>query len=110
MPDDEWIMYAGRNIISNDVIYTHIFPEIWYPAANDESDIVEVLVKVISEDKIESAKTKVYWGWLASDKNYPCMIWCRYTLFSMCFTYGPQVEEEHGKGKILRLTITETEE
>lgn len=46
-----------------------------------------------------------YWGWLATGAASPSMIWPSEAQFSMCFTYGPKVEVERGKGVILRLRV-----
>ena len=35
------------------------------------------------------------------------MIWPSEAQFNVCFPYGPDVEEDRGKGRVLRLAITE---
>jgi hypothetical protein len=37
----------------------------------------------------------------------PKMIWHRRGQFEMCFTYGSHAEVERGKGRVLRLRVTE---
>lgn len=49
-----------------------------------------------------------YWGWLDGRGTYPEFIFHRRMLVNMCFTYGPQAEVGAGRGRIVRLTVTET--
>lgn len=46
-----------------------------------------------------------YYGWLRSDRDEPSMIWRGRPRFDMCFPYGPELEQERGKGRIVRLDI-----
>ena len=49
-----------------------------------------------------------YWGWLdASDPTAYTMIWPSEVQFDICFTYGPKVEEDRGRGRKVNLTVTE---
>jgi hypothetical protein len=47
-----------------------------------------------------------YWGWLATvaEDEPPTMVQPHRGMYDMQFTYGPQVEEERGKGRTVRLT------
>lgn len=46
-----------------------------------------------------------HWGWLRDGDDAPIMIQPHETLFTMQFPYGPAVEEQRGKGRILRLHV-----
>lgn len=71
-----------------------------YRGKNDEP-AVEVLVAENEDGP--------YYGWLATGEEIPLMIHATEGLFRMCFAYGPQAEVDHGKGRIVRLAITELE-
>lgn len=47
-----------------------------------------------------------YWGWMANNDDQPSMIYHNRSAFRMCFAYGPEAEEQHGNGRIVRLTVT----
>lgn len=51
-----------------------------------------------------------YWGWIDADGTEPVMIRAGHALYSMQFTYGPEAEERRGKGRTVRLRVTETTE
>jgi len=65
--------------------------------------VVDVDVREVAKD--DPAGT--HWGWMDAKDDSPCMIWPRRILFDMCFTYGPEIEERHGRGRIVRLAVTE---
>ncbi len=46
-----------------------------------------------------------YWGWWDNEMKKFTIIWSKYFLLNMCFTYGMRPEEEKGKGKAYRLNI-----
>ena len=51
-----------------------------------------------------------YWGWLHFDlpgRDAPTMVQPHKGMFKMQFPYGPQAEEEAGKGRTVRLTVSE---
>lgn len=48
-----------------------------------------------------------YWGWLAKDATYPSMVWPKKMLLDICFPYGPDVEQERGKGRVVRMVVKE---
>jgi hypothetical protein len=58
--------------------------------------IVEVVLTVDPEGP--------YWGWLRAGAPAPTMIWPSWMQLDMCFPGGAQVEEELGRGLILRLS------
>lgn len=46
-----------------------------------------------------------YYGWLKTGDTEPTMVYCRESLFSMCFPYGPQASVDKDQGEILRFTV-----
>jgi hypothetical protein len=65
----------------------------------NKKDVKQLLVK-------EDEKGK-YWAWwdMESDPNEFCFVWQAEILLNMCFPYGPEVEEERGKGKKMRVSV-----
>lgn len=56
---------------------------------------------IVSEDTDGS-----YWGWIPAEGGEPRLIYRHAGMFSMCFLYGPQAEQDAGRGRIVRLNIT----
>lgn len=52
----------------------------------------------------------LYWGWWDNEREAFSMIYHSKTLVSLCFIYGPEVEETAGKGKVMPLLVTKVEE
>lgn len=52
-----------------------------------------------------------YYGWHAAGKeaSLPQMIWPHETLYSICFPYGPEAEEDAGRGRTVRMKIVEAQ-
>ena len=66
-------------------------------------DNVSPIHKVkVEEDSTGESK---YYGWLDAETQEYRMIWCEKKLVEMCFPYGYKVEEEKGKGRLVRLKI-----
>ena len=65
--------------------------------AGSEQVPVEVLVREDPDGP--------YYGWVATGEDIPIMIYGHIMGFRMCFPYGPEAEEESGKGRAVRLTI-----
>ncbi|ACU71891.1 hypothetical protein Caci_2982 [Catenulispora acidiphila DSM 44928] len=65
--------------------------------------IVEVDVVEVSDDD----PTATHWGWMGMDITEPVMIYPREVLFRVCFPYGVQAEVDAGKGRVVRLAVTE---
>jgi hypothetical protein len=68
--------------------------------------IVEVLVTLVADDD----PSATHWGWLAREDEEPSMIWPHLGAYHMCFPYGPRAEEEHGRGRTVRLHVAPLEE
>lgn len=66
-----------------------------------EVDVVEV------EDGDPAA---THWGWMRAGKTEPTMVYPRKSLLDMCFHYGMQVEIDAGKGRMVRLVVTEVDD
>lgn len=65
-------------------------------------------IPVVKVEVRESPKGE-YYGWIDKGKTVPEMIWQGKMLFGVCFTYGPEIEEKAGKGRILTLDVREEE-
>lgn len=50
-----------------------------------------------------------YHGWMAAGEQEPCFIWPSQMQRDMCFTYGPQAEEERGRGRRVQLSCKKVE-
>ena len=101
MPEPgRWRMYAHR-YDSGDL---HNLGSLRYVQAHGVSKpIVEVDVTEVAED--DPAAT--HWGWLRANDDTPVMIYPREVLFRVCFPYGVQAEVDAGKGRVVRLAVTE---
>jgi hypothetical protein len=91
-----WRMFAGR---ADDGSFRHTSNHPRTVEAYGHSEVVDVEVTETADGS--------YWGWIGAERDYPAMIWHRLSLFRMCFPYGPEAEEAKGRGRVVRLTITE---
>jgi len=48
-----------------------------------------------------------YFGWIPAGEDAPVMIRCGSDPYRAQFTYGPEAEERRGKGRTVRLRVTE---
>jgi len=65
--------------------------------------IVEVDVVEVAED--DPAAT--HWGWIFKDETEPSMCHWHRGCLEICFPYGSKIEEQHGKGRAVRLAVRE---
>lgn len=65
--------------------------------------ILPVSVRLVADD--DPAAT--HWAWLRTGKETPEMVYPRRVLFNVCFPYGAEVEQENGRGRIVRLVVTD---
>lgn len=65
--------------------------------------ILEVDVVEVADDD----PTATHWGWMRTGNDKPDMIYPRKSLLDMCFHYGVQAEVDVGKGRVVRLVVTE---
>jgi hypothetical protein len=97
----QWEMYAYKFKGKNGVFFEHPGEKRWVELFHFNEPIVKVR---LTEDE-----NGQYWGWLDKDETEPSMIWPSEVQFRMCFPYGYEAEEKAGKGKAIRLSITEIE-
>lgn len=70
----------------------------------------EPIVEVDVTEVPDGDASATHWAWLPTGKTDPIMIYPRESLFTMCFPYGPKSEVEAGKGRIVRLAVTEADD
>jgi hypothetical protein len=72
------------------------------------SPVVPVLVTEVASDSPDGT----HWGWINADRvpAVPCMIWAFRGAFDAQFPYGPEIEVECGKGRVVRLRIARRED
>lgn len=56
---------------------------------------------------VEEDQKGDYFGWEYSDKKNFSMIYPSIKLVEICFPYGTKAEEEKGRGRVVKLKITE---
>lgn len=89
MPNKSWRMFAH---ITSKMAQTRLY--------NKSEPIVAVLC--------EEAEDGDYYGWEDSKGPHAgslSMIYPSYAFHSMCFPYGPKMEEETGEGRTVRLRV-----
>ena len=57
----------------------------------------------------EDDPAATHWGWIETGKGAPCMIRKSAIGFRAQFTYGPEAEQERGKGRVVRLAARKAE-
>lgn len=68
-----------------------------------EQSALPVVVRLVADG--DPAAT--HWAWWRAGRDVPEMIYPRRVLFNACFPYGPQIEQERGRGQIVRLAVEE---
>jgi hypothetical protein len=99
---DSWDLWAHARKGS----YQHIGEKWWVEIHQLPDPVVPVTVTLVDKD----APDGTHWGWIDAtgrDHGRPVMIWAFRGAFDMQFPYGPEAEEERGKGRVVRLRITE---
>lgn len=97
---DAWDMYAVR---LKDGLLHYVHCDRRSTAMYGVQPVLDLDARIV-EDADPSA---THWGWLPTGKSEPIMIYPVWGLFSMCFPYGPKAEQDAGKGRIVRLAVTE---
>lgn len=97
---DSWRMHAVR---LGDGLLHYVHRDRRSTAMYGVEPVLELDARIV-EDADPAA---THWGWLPAGKVEPIMIYPVRALFSMCFPYGPKAEVEAGKGRIVRLAVTE---
>ncbi len=96
-----WYMWAYQ-YVRNDgkgFYYSKVGDRAWVELHDINQPIVQVEVK--QDDN------GIYYGWINSFERHPKMIWISKVQFELCFPYGYELEEKHGKGRMVRLSIRE---
>lgn len=70
-----------------------------------KAPVVEVDVVEVPNDDPRAT----HWGWMRPADTQPVMIYPREVLFRVCFPYGVEAEVAAGKGRVVRLAVTEIE-
>jgi hypothetical protein len=96
----QWRMWAHRY---DDGLLYNLGEKWWVEIHGLPKPIVEVDVQEVAEDD----PSATHWGWIDTKKTDPVMIYPRRGLLEMCFIYGSKVEIDRGKGRIVRLAVTE---
>lgn len=100
-----WPMWAHDCTPKDRHAYQNIGERWWVEIHGLPDPVVPVLVAEVERDSPEGT----HWGWIDAsgrDAGKPVMIWAHRGAFDMQFPYGPKIEEEHGKGRVVRLRIT----
>lgn len=100
---DSWDLWAHARKGS----YQHIGDKWWVEIHGLPDPVVPVNVVLVDKDAADGT----HWGWIdATDRHgdgRPVMIWTFRGAFDAQFPYGPEAEEKRGKGRVVRLRITE---
>ena len=66
-------------------------------------------IRTVVVRELKEGEESMYWAWWdnAMGLFVPGFIWPSKGQVSMCFPYGPEIEEEKGRGKLLRVMIEE---
>lgn len=67
--------------------------------------IVEVDVLEVADDD----PSATHWAWMQTGETEPLFSHPYRGGLEICFTYGTKIEVEHGKGRIVRLAVTDVE-
>lgn len=95
-----WEMYAYRCDGPNGIYYSYVTPaRRWLDFVGLNHPIVRVQVR-----EVRGAQ---YYGWIRVEEDEPTMIQHHSPMFNIQFPYGPEAEENLGRGRIVRLEIEE---
>lgn len=101
-PVTAWRMHAH----DREGVFYDLGPRPWVELHGLDFPIVEVDVRLVADD--DSAAT--HWAWLETGTDEPTMIWPNWPCFMTCFHYGPDAEQEAGRGRTVRLAVTRREQ
>lgn len=99
MPDS-WRMFAVR---LSDGLLHYVEHDRRSTAVVGLSPILDVEARLVRDDDPEAT----HWAWIESGNDKPDMVFPVSVLFNICFPYGARTEQEHGKGRIVRLAVRE---
>lgn len=90
---------------TGEVYYENASPDRrWVEMHGLDEPIVEVRVREWQDGDPPSP----YWGWIdAEEPDRYIFVWPSEGQLNMCFPYGPEVEEERGRGRKVHLVVEE---
>lgn len=94
-----WRMFAHARNGSHE----HLGERWWVELHGFPDPVVEVEAREVPRDSPDGT----HWGWLDSGQQVPSMIWAFRGAFDAQFPYGPEAEEKRGRGRVVRLKVTE---
>lgn len=103
----EWQLFAHRSLVNGR--FYPVGSRAYVEAHCFDSPVLQVRVEEVAGDD----ETATHWGWMRNaSAHYPAdsephMIWASRAQFEMCFPYGSLAEVDRGKGRVLRLRVTE---
>lgn len=92
---DEWVMWAQRDPDPVDGREFSNFGDRQWVTMCFGGDVVPV--RLVEDD------AGTYWGW--DEPGGLAMVQPHYGMFTMQFAYGPEVEEERGRGRTVQLSV-----
>ena len=102
-----WGAFAYREDGRRGTLYSTVGPRPYVALHGLGHPIVPVTVTEV--DAGDPSAT--HWGWIDADGDYLkwALVWPSRAQFDVCFLYGVKAEEERGKGRAVRLRVTEPE-
>ena len=88
--------------------FHHASPNRWWVELHGlREPVVPVRVRLFRDgaDADPPPGAADYWGWLASEDDKFIFVWPARALLDMCFPYGPEAEEQHGRGRVVHLVV-----
>lgn len=104
--ENTWPMWALDRQLHGRQEYQNIGEHWWVEIHGFPDPIVPVTVAEVAQDSPEGT----HWGWIDTEgrqAGIPVMIWAFRGALDAQFPYGPEAEERAGKGRVVRLRITE---
>lgn len=95
MSTPTWQMHAGVDDYHD--CYVNVAPDVRYTRAFGHTHPVEVTVTLDPDGR--------YLGWIDANGDEPTIIQPHPVLYGIQFPYGPDVEEQAGKGRTVHLRI-----
>jgi len=105
MSPDAPVYYAHKRIYGERTIYDHASPDRgWLDLFGIDDPVVALRVR----ERHDGDPVSDYWGWLDAEKPHRyILVWPSRIQFNCCFTYGPAVEEQRGRGRSVNLIVEE---
>jgi len=94
-----WSMFAHRY---DDGKYYDLGEKWWVEIHHLSYPIVEVEVVEVAKDD----PSATHWAWIAAGESEPLFSHPYKGGLTMCFPYGTEIEEKHGKGRVVRLAVS----